>query len=265
MDVNRKRWDELVPIHRDSSFYDLAGFRAGRSTVSELTFELIGDLQGKRLLHLQCHFGMDTLSIARAGAQVTGVDFSSDAIELARSLAAELDLDARFIEANIYDIPDILDETFDIVFTSQGTINWLPDIDGWARTVAHGLRAGGKFVYLDGHPFTWMLDQNVTDTLEFEFGYFNTGEAFAFDEDGSYADSAARLANRKTHEWHHQFGSILNALVSAGLRIESVGEYPFMAWQMLPFMEQGADDWWRIPEGYPQLPLMLSIIARKPE
>ncbi len=264
MDANREHWSELVPIHRDSEFYDLASFKAGRSTVDELSLQLLGDLEGKSLLHLQCHFGMDTLSLARAGARVTGVDFSHDAIELARELAAELEIEAHFIEANVYDLPDTIDDQFDIVFTSHGTIIWLPDIEEWARIVARALKPGGRFVFLDGHPFAWIFDQSVTDGYAFEFGYFNTGQTFEFDEEGSYADLTAQVANRKTNEWHHQLGNILNALIGAGLVIEHVGEYPKLAWKMLPFMEKDADGWWRLPESYLQLPLMLSITARHP-
>lgn len=264
MDVNRARWNELVPAHRDSAFYDLDGFRAGRSSVDDVSMELLGDVAGKRLLHLQCHFGMDTLSLAREGAIVTGVDFSPVAIDLARSLADELGVEARFIEANIYDLPDMLDERFDIVFTSHGTINWLPDISGWARVAANRLQPGGRFVFLDWHPVAWMLKQDDVTGYEFEYSYFNSGRVFEFSEDGSYADGAEGLMNRDTREWHHQLGEIVNALIAAGLRIESVGEYPKLAWRMLPFMEKGDDGWWRVPDVLPQFPLMLSISASQP-
>lgn len=267
MEVNRARWNELVPIHRDSSFYDLDSFRAGRNTVDDVSMGLLGDVAGKRLLHLQCHFGMDTLSLARLGAEVTGVDFSPPAIELARSLAAELGLEerARFVEANVYDVPEVLDERFDIVFTSHGTITWLPDIEGWARVVAASLAPGGKFVFLDFHPLCWIFDQSAEDRIEFEFDYFSRDRTFEFDEDGSYVDPTLKLQNRKTYEWHHQLDDIVNALIAAGLRIERLGEYPFLGWQMLRFMERGDDGWWRLPDSYPQLPLALSIVARQPE
>lgn len=266
MEVNRARWNELVPIHRDSSFYDLDSFRAGRNTVDDVSMGLLGDVAGKRLLHLQCHFGMDTLSLARLGAEVTGVDFSPPAIELARSLAAELGLEerARFVEANVYDVPEVLDERFDIVFTSHGTITWLPDIEGWARVIAGALAPGGKFVFVDFHPLCWIFDQSVEDQIAFEFDYFSRGRTFEFDEDGSYVETDVRLKNRKSHEWHHQLDDVVNALIAAGLQIERLGEYPFISWRMLSFMERGDDGWWRMPESYPQLPLLLSINARRP-
>ncbi|MEZ4521816.1 MAG: class I SAM-dependent methyltransferase [Thermomicrobiales bacterium] len=264
MDINRARWNELVPAHRDSAFYDLESFRAGRNSVDDLSMRMLGELQGKRLLHLQCHFGMDTLSLAREGAVVTGVDFSPPAIELARALADELGLDARFIEANIYDLPDHLDEQFDIVFTSHGTITWLPDIEAWAGVVANHLQPGGRFVFLDGHPIAWVFKQDDVEDFEFEYGYFNSGRVFEFAEDGSYADAAENVANRDTREWHHRLEEIVNALIASGLRIDRIGEYPMLAWQMLPFMVKGDDGWWRIPDGFLQLPLMLSIEASKP-
>lgn len=267
MRINLAHWDELVPTHRDSAFYDVDAFLAGRNSVDDVAMALLGEVSGRRLLHLQCHFGMDTLSLAREGAIATGVDFSPAAIETARQLAKESELEARFIEANIYDLPDLHDERYEIVFTSHGTIIWLPDIAGWARIVARFLEPGGRFVFLDGHPFAWILKQEDVDDFEFEFDYFNTGRTFTFASDVSYAgdESSPRLTNRETREWHHQLNVILNALIDAGLQIEQVGEYPQAAWKMLPFMERGDDGWWRLPKAYPQLPLMLGIVARKPE
>lgn len=262
MSVNQARWDELVPHHARSAFYDVEGFKAGRNTVDSVSLDLLGDVQGKSLLHLQCHFGMDTLSLARLGADVTGVDFSEPAIELARSLADEIGVRARFIQTNLYDLPDVLDEPFDLVFTSHGTIVWLPDIRGWAEIVARYLKPGGRFVFVDGHPFTWMLNQEV-DHLEFEFGYFNQQQAFIFDEGGSYADMEATLEHTRSHEWHHGLGDIVNAQIDAGLRIERVDEHPFVAWKMLKMMVEVEGGWWRLPDEYPQLPFTLTIRATK--
>ena len=264
--INQVHWDELVPAHRASDFYDLESFLGGRNSVDDVSMGLLGDLTGKQLLHLQCHFGMDTLSLAREGAQVTGVDFSNVAISTARELASKMDLDARFIEANIYDLPSLHDELYDIVFTSHGTITWLPDIEGWARTVAHFMRPGGRFVFLDGHPLAWILKQDDVTDIEVEFSYFNAGQVFEFTNEYSYAsdEGSPKLTNRETREWHHQLDQIVNAINGAGLQIEEFREYPQIAWQMLPFMERGDDGWWRLPEGHPELPLMLSIVASKP-
>ena len=262
MDVNRNHWDELVPHHHKSAFYDVDAFKAGKNTIDEISLQHLGDLSGKTLLHLQCHFGMDTISLARMGATATGIDFSEPAIELARSLASELDVDVRFIHTNLYDLPDHLDEQFDIVFTSFGTITWLPDIQGWAQIVSRYLKPGGLFFILDGHPLAWILNQEVEAGYEVEFSYFSEGQIFTFSEEGSYASSAS-TQNQTTHEWHHQFGSIINALITSGLTIQHIGEYPLCAWQMLPFLKRDDDGWWRLPEEYPQLPLLFSIQATK--
>jgi len=266
MCLNLAHWNELVPSHRDSAFYDLDSFLKGRNSVDDVAMGLLGTVAGKRLLHLQCHFGMDTLSLAREGAFVTGVDFSPPAIETARSLATEIGVNARFIGSNIYDLPDLHDEQYDIVFTSHGTIIWLPDIEAWARIVAGYLKPGGRLVYLDGHPLAWTFRQEDVTDIEFEFGYFNTGKTFEFSAEYSYAsdDSGPQLAHRETREWHHRLDEILNALISAGLQVERVQEYPQAAWRMLPFMERGDDGWWRLPPEFQQPPLMLGIVARQP-
>lgn len=263
MDVNRARWDELAKLHPTTEFYDVEGFRAGRNTVDDISLEALGDVRGKTLLHLQCHFGMDTLSLARLGAVVTGVDFSGQAVALARELADEEGLEARFIQANIYDLPDMLDEEFDIVFTSHGVLIWLPDIAGWGKVVARFVKPGGRFFILEGHPLAWTFNQSNPDRFEFELGYFSQGQTYTFSEQGTYADMEAVLENVTSHEWHHRFDQTLNALIDAGLRIQHVGEYPYAAWQMLPFQEQDERGWWRIPANKPQVPLMFSIKATK--
>lgn len=266
MAVNRDHWDELVPLHRDSAFYDQEGFLNGRNSVDDIAMGLLGDVTGKRLLHLQCHFGMDTLSLARLGAVVTGVDFSPPAIEAARMLAAELDLDARFVESNIYDLPADHDGRYEIVFTSHGTITWLPDIRGWAAVIARCLEPGGRLVFLDTHPIAWGFKQEDVDDFVFEFGYFNDDRTFAFSSEYSYAsdETSPLVRNQETREWHHRLDQIINALVGAGLAVEQLSEYPQIAWRMLPFLEKGDDGWWRIPAGYQQVPLMLSIVAGRP-
>ena len=152
IEVNRRNWNERTPVHVASDFYDVEGFKAGRITLSDLEREGVGDARGRSLLHLQCHFGLDTLSWARLGARVTGVDLSDDAIATARRLNAELGLDARFIRANVFDLPEVLDEEFDVVYTAMGVLVWLPDLTAWARVVARHLKPGGLFYLLETHP-----------------------------------------------------------------------------------------------------------------
>ena len=160
LQVNRTNWDERTPVHAASESYDVEGFKAGRITLHDVERGEMGDVSGKTLLHLQCHFGLDTMSWARLGAKATGVDFSDAAIDLARSLNSELDLDVRFIRSNVYDLPDVLDEQFDIVFTSVGVLCWLPDLDKWASVVSHHLKPGGMFYILDGHPLMNVFEES---------------------------------------------------------------------------------------------------------
>lgn len=263
MDTNRARWDEMVPIHAKSTFYNVEGFLNGRLTLDDVERACVGEPAGKTLLHLQCHFGMDTLSWARLGAKATGVDFSEPAIALARDLNAQVGLDVRFIQANIYDLPELLDEQFDVVFTSHGVLTWLPDVWAWGEVVGKMLKPGGRFVIVEGHPYTWMLEQENVTTFDIRYDYFTRDEPYTWDEDGSYAQPDAQLENRRTYEWNHPLGDVVTALVRAGLTIEEVKEYDACAWQALPFMVQRDEHWWTLPDGRPRLPFSYSIVATK--
>jgi 2-polyprenyl-3-methyl-5-hydroxy-6-metoxy-1,4-benzoquinol methylase len=155
---NENLWNHWTDLHAKSEWYDLEGFKAGRLSLGDIEREVLGDVAGKSLLHLQCHFGLDTLSWARLGARVTGVDFSEKAISLARALGSELEIPATFVRSNIYDLPDNLSGQFDIVFTSYGVLWWLPDIKEWAKVVAHFLRPGGTFLLVEFHPLASVFD-----------------------------------------------------------------------------------------------------------
>jgi SAM-dependent methyltransferase len=261
IDTNRRHWDELVGIHVRSEFYDVTAFKAGRSSLLSLEREEVGDVRGKTLLHLQCHFGLDTLSWAREGAIATGVDFSGEAIAVARQLSRDIGIAARFIEADVYKLPEALGETFDIVFASYGVVCWLPDFPRWAKVAASLLKPGGVFYLVDGHPLGNALAQD-SDAAQprFDFPYF-AGDAVLLDDDGSYADSAAQLQNRRTFEFAHDLGEMVTSLADAGLQIEFLHEFPFAGWQRVRQMEKGADGFWRLPGGAPQLPFLFSIRA----
>lgn len=262
LETNRARWDELVDINARSDFYDLAGFRAGRCSLLPIEREELGDVSGKSLLHLQCHFGMDTLSWARRGATVTGVDFTASAVALARSLGEELGLDARFVQANVYDLPDVLEGSFDIVYTSYGALCWLPDLARWARVVAHFLRPGGTFYIAEGHPIAGTLDEACgPDDLRITYPYLTHEAPLCFDDDGSYADREAHLENRRSFEWSHPLSEVVTALIGAGLRIQFLHEFPECAWQAVPHMVKGPDGYWRLPPGSPAIPFTYSIRA----
>jgi len=259
MKSNRGLWNEWTPHHAQSEFYDLEGFKNGRCTLKSIELEELGDVSGKSLLHLQCHFGMDTLSWARRGAKVTGVDFSDNAIDIARSLSKELGIEASFICSNIYDLPQNLDGEFDIVFTSYGVICWIPDLKKWAEVIAHFLKPGGIFYIVTGHPFATVFNESKDATeLEIIRSYFHSLEPEGYLPDGSYAVSNISVSNRG-YEWTHSLSDVINALINAGLKIEFLHEFPLGFFKAYPIMEQDEAGWWHI-EG-DRIPLTFSLKA----
>ena len=262
--ADQSNWNRLAPFHAQSAFYDVPGFKAGRLSLLPIERDELGDVAGKSLLHLQCHFGMDTLSWARLGAQVTGVDYADKAIELARELSREVGLDARFICASIYDLPELLSDTFDIVFTSYGVLCWLPDLTRWGQVIAHFLKPGGVFYIVDGHPLSHVFyDEKDATGLQVAYPYFQQATPEAYTNDGSYATDVD--LHYTAYEWPHSLSEIVNALLEAGLRLEFLHEFPYAAYKCLPFMVQGADGWWRLPEGQESVPLLFSLKAVKPQ
>jgi SAM-dependent methyltransferase len=262
--ANRRRWDELAPLHYRSAFYDVASFKAGQLSLNPLELEELGDVAGRALLHLQCHFGLDTLSWARRGARVTGIDASPSAIDLARSLASETGVEARFVQATVEDLPSVLSETFDIVYTSHGAICWLPDLKPWARTIAHCLRPGGTFYMAENHPFADVFSDAATESeLRVQYPYFPSPEPVAEEVSGSYADRSAALANRVSYTWSHSLSEIVMVLLEAGLQLEFLHEHPRCAYQRFPWMTRDADGWWSLPRDKGSLPLLFSLRAHK--
>jgi 2-polyprenyl-3-methyl-5-hydroxy-6-metoxy-1,4-benzoquinol methylase len=265
LQANRDRWNELAPIHARSAFYDVEAFKAGKSSLRPLELAEVGDVAGKALLHLQCHFGMDTLSWARLGARVTGVDFSEEAIALAQSLGRETGLSAEFVCCDIYDSPRRIAGPFDVVFTSYGALCWLPDLRGWAATISHFLKPGGTLYVAEIHPFAMVFDdQAVTPGLQVRYPYFHSPEPLRTEPVGTYADRTARVKHRACYEWAHGLGDIVSAVIGAGLRLEFLHEFPYCICGLLPGMAPGADGWWRLPEGAGEIPMLFSLRAAKP-
>lgn len=261
IETNRAHWDDAVAPHVASQFYDVASFKAGRNALLPIERAEVGDVSGKSLLHVQCHFGMDTLSWALLGARATGIDFAPSAIAQARALATELGIEARFIESNVYELPDKLDERFDIVFASYGVTCWLPDFPVWAKVVAGFVKPGG-FVYLiDAHPVLTMLDYEKP-LPALRFSYFDTGPALD-QSDGTYA-TAERLAHDTTYQFQHTTEELINAFIDADLRIDFVHEFPYAAWAALPAMQKRTDGYYSLPDGVLSVPLMMSIKASSP-
>ena len=261
--TNRKLWDDCTKIHFDSEFYDVQGFKKGKCTLPDVEIEEVGNVAGKNLLHLQCHFGQDTLCWARLGAKVTGMDFSEKGINQAVLLANELDIPARFICCNVYDLTEHLDEKYDIVFTSAGVLNWLPDLRLWAEVISHFLKPNGIFYIYEFHPTTYMFDDaDDAKTPTIRYPYFNLDEPLRFEFDGSYAEPDADIHNTN-YEWTHSMGEIINSLIEAGLKIEYLHEFNYCPYKLHPFSTQDDDGMWRFSDIAGGLPLMFSIRAIK--
>jgi SAM-dependent methyltransferase len=258
--LNRAAWDERVPLHVRSAFYDNETFVAGRSSLRQFEIDEVGDVEGKTLLHLQCHFGQDTLSWARRGARATGLDFSPPAIEEARRLAEATGLDAEFVVADVYDAVAALDgRTFDVVVTGLGALIWLPDVARWASICADLLADGGLLYVAESHPFIETLDD---DRLEVVEPYFRP-EGHRWETAGSYVDEGAPTAHNATWEWTHPIGEVVSAVIDAGLRLLFLHEHPMTLWRRFPFLERHGDGTYHLPAELPSLPLLYSFSAVK--
>jgi SAM-dependent methyltransferase len=264
MSVNRRWWDGATPVHVRSRSYDVDGFRRGNTSLLPMEIKELGDVSGRHLLHLQCHFGMDTLSWARRGACVTGVDFSPEAIATARQLAEELSIPARFIESNVYDLPDVLSEGFDIVYTGYGAICWLPDLERWAHVIARSLRPGGTFYIVEAHPMTNMTDESIKDRVELNGQYFDHGP-IRYESPDTYTDSDAPLEEQVTFSWDHPLSEIVTSLTSAGLQLEWLHESRLGFFKMHPLMRKREDGHWEFPPEVSDMPLTFSLRARLPD
>ena len=264
-EIIRRNWNERTPIHVASDFYDVESFKSGRITLTDIEVHEIGSVTGKLLLHLQCHFGMDTMSWARLGAIATGIDISDVAIELARELNEELGLNTRFIRSNLYDLPDVLDEQFDIVYTAIGALCWLPDMIGWARTVASYLKPGGTFYILDGHPVAHMFESVESPDGSHELrpfnNYFPDSEGIAYPS-GDHTYTGTEKLETPSHEWQHSMSEIVNAIIDAGLHIQFLNEFPTSEYRVFPRMEIH-NDGWRLEKNHGAIPFLFSIKAIK--
>ena len=258
LDINKKAWNEKTVIHAESQFYDMPSFLAGKSTLNSIELEFLGDITGKKILHLQCHFGQDTLSLARLGADVTGVDFSDKAIEKAHDLVQATNVPARFICSDIYSLHEQLDDEFDIVFTSYGTIGWLPDLDKWAKTIARYLKPGGCFIMADFHPVVWMFDNNFE---KIGYNYFKS-EAIIETEIGTYADVDAPIEHELI-SWNHSISEILNSLINNHLEIKNFNEYDYSPYNCFRGTEEFEPGKYRIAHLRNNIPMVYAIKATR--
>lgn len=259
--INRAFWDEVAPVHSRS--YDTASLIGGGHCLDPVQVSELGCLKGKRVLHLQCHIGTDTLSLVRLGADVTGVDISEASIRAARELAAKTGLGARFIHAPLFDLPRVLDETFDVVYTSIGVLCWMSDISLWGDIVARYLKPGGTFYIMESHPFLNVFDDEK-EGLVVRYPYFTGGSAI--DWPGEFPDysDGNYIVKSPTREFQWTVSDILGTLLERGLQIEFFHEFDFLHWKGLPCMEMGEDGMWRLPEPLNRIPLLFSLKAVKP-
>ncbi|MEV4936395.1 class I SAM-dependent methyltransferase [Streptomyces zaomyceticus] len=265
-EANRARWDERVPIHAASDFYDLDTFRAGKDALRDFELAEVGDVTGRSLLHLQCHIGLDTLSWARHGAsQVVGLDFSEPAVETARSLAADLGLTqdrAAFVAADVYDAAEAVpDSAYDIVYTGCGALNWLPDIERWAETAASLVAPGGFLYVAEFHPLTDSLDDETGSRIVHD--YF-VRDPWVDTSPGTYAELDADTVHNRSVEWVHPVGEVVSALAGAGLRIEFLHEHDASLFPRYGALQRHEDGYYRFPAGRPRIPMMYSIKASRP-
>jgi SAM-dependent methyltransferase len=263
-EANKQLWEEWAAIHPSTEFYRVEDFKRGWDPLRPFEVEELGDVAELTLLHLQCHFGRDTLAWARRGARVTGADFSETAIGTARELAAELGLEARFVQSDLYDLPRQLVGRFDIVYTSFGAIYWLPDIERWAEVVDHFLAPGGRFYIAEFHPITHVFDDSEGATEpRVRYPYFHHSEPIAWPVEGSYADRQAAVESRVQYGWDHSLGEVVSAIAGRGLHIEFLHELPSTLVQWAPFLEKREDgDWWLHGPG--ELPMIFTMLATKP-
>jgi SAM-dependent methyltransferase len=265
--VNRANWDERAPLHAASPGYAVERYIADPEHLSDVVrFDRprLGDIRGLRGVHLQCHLGTDTISLARLGATMTGLDFSPAALEQARSIAERAGAAVDYVESEVYAAPDVLPrEAFDLVYTGVGALCWLPDIRRWARVVASLLKSGGRLFVRESHPMLWAIDEAQTDRLEVAYPYFETAEPLVYAEDTTYVETEARLANTVTHSWNHGLGEIVSALLAEGLTLTMLEEHDSVPWLALPgrMVEEAGE--WRLTEHRERLPLTYTLQAVK--
>ena len=273
LEANRRNWDERVAGHLVA--YDTDGFVADAARISSVVRDDLalmtphlpgGSVAGLTLAHLQCHIGTDTLSFARLGARVTGIDFSGEAIAAARGLAERAGLEARFVQATVDEASVAVTERFDIVYTSIGALTWLPDLGAWARSIRALLKPGGLFYVRDTHPMFATIDDERDDReLVVRYPYFRGAQPLRFENEFSYAGDA-KLMNTTNYEWPHALSEIVGALLGEGLAIEALGEHEALPWKALSWMVEAPvgelEGNWVLPEGRGRVPLAFSIAAR---
>ncbi|WP_299521784.1 class I SAM-dependent methyltransferase [uncultured Lutibacter sp.] len=256
--INKESWNSRVDTHYDSEFYDNKSFIAGKSSLNDIELEILPNLEGKSVLHLQCHFGQDSISLSRMGAKVTGVDLSNDSISKANELAAITNSDAKFICCDVYDLPNHLDGEFDIIFSSYGAICWLPDLNKWAEIVSRFLKKNGKFIFVEFHPVVGMVDENLNDL---EASYFNAGPIHA-NREGTYTEGGS-TDSKQFVTWNHSIGEVVNSMIENGLEINSLKEYDYSPYNCFQRTFEDEPNKFRIKHKGNNAPMVYSVLATK--
>lgn len=263
--LNRAHWDGRAEAHARSDDYGVRRLAADPGRLSDIVrFDLprLGDVRGLRGVHLQCHIGTDTLSLARLGATMTGLDFSGESIRQARRISAEVGTPVTYVQAGVYEALDFLEPgTFDLVYTGIGALCWLPSIDRWAGVVAGLLRPGGRLFIREGHPVLWSIDDEQADRLVVGFPYFEEPTPTAWTTVGTYVKTDVDLGPSPTHDWNHGLGEIVAALLAHGMRITALEEHRSVPWEALPGQMTRDDDEWRLTEHPERLPLTYTLQA----
>jgi SAM-dependent methyltransferase len=259
LESNRDSWNKRTPVHIESQFYSQEDWLKGKNSLNSIELELLGDLKGKSVLHLQCHFGQDSISMARMGAEVVGVDLSPVAVAKATEFSSELKADATFICANVLQFNHPENRQFDLVFASYGTIVWLPDLSQWAEVIYKHLKPGGRFVFAEFHPLTYALSPNFA---EWKYTYFNVGPAIE-KELGTYADPSAPIEST-TYTWNHSMSEILNSLIKVGFRIQLLNEYDYSPYNCFEDLKEEEPGKWRNKNLGSKLPMVFALDCEKP-
>ena len=270
-DQNSRHWDNRARVHssKSSDFYNIEEFLNGKSTLLPLEKSTLGNIKGKKILHAQCHIGFDTISLARMGAEVTGVDFSLEAIRKAKEFAYHLQTQVTFIQSNIFDLPktELPENSFDIVYASYGVLCWIDDLSKWTATLSKYLKPGGMFLLIDDHPYVSTIELE-NNKYEIKYNYFKNPEPFEFIVENSYTGEKFKLDVKKSYEWNHSIDEIIMSFLKSGLSITSFYEYDFNFWQRFPFLTKSSEGFYykdsnkkNIPEY--KIPLMFSLTATK--
>lgn len=257
LNINRKLWNDKTSVHYQSDFYDVKSFIKGKDSLNPVEIELLGDISGNSVLHLQCHFGMDSISLSRRGAEVTGIDLSDESIKHARELNEKSGTNVNFILSDVYSLKQNLNQKFDIVFTSYGTVGWLPDMNKWAEVIQHFLKPGGKFIMVEFHPVVWMFDDNFKEII---YKYADV-EPIIEEFEGTYANRDAKIKNQSV-SWNHGLATVINALLKKGLVIEGFQEYdysPYDCFNNTIEIEKGK---YQIKGLEEKIPMLYSIVAK---